>query len=175
MKKYMNVTIHLKTFTNLISHSLNHLRKNELCFVLKDLQIWNETIIFHSHAKQILFLCLKTLWQVSLIPNGIYVFTHENHLKTHPLSVHGNQPVPLSAPAFVLRVTQRQSYQYVFRWSEKDRGFSLWKDLGKKSRKENNGNKQIEEESVVRKSVRQQPEDGRGRDQEESKGQWKAS
>lgn len=45
----------------------------------------------------------------------------------------------------------------------------------KKSRKENNGNKQIEEESVVRKSVRQQPEDGRGRDQEESKGQWKAS
>lgn len=135
MKKYMNVTIHLKTFTNLISHSLNHLRKNELCFVLKDLQIWNETITFHSHAKQILFLCLKTLWQVSLISNGIDVFTHENHLKTHPLSVHGNQPVPLSAPAFVLRVTQRQSYQYVFRWSEKDRGFSLWKDSGKKKQK----------------------------------------
>lgn len=36
------------------------------------------------------------------------------------------------------------------------------KRFGKKSRKENNGNKQIEEESVVRKSVRQQPEDGRG-------------
>lgn len=91
MKKYMNVTINLKNSLTSYHIHLTILEKNELCFVLKDLQIWNETIIFHSHAKQILFLCLKTLWQVSLIPNGIYVFTHENHLKTHPLSVYGNQ------------------------------------------------------------------------------------
>lgn len=93
----------------------------------------------------------------SPIPNGIYVFTHENHLETYFLPVYGNQLFLYELLFSSMIVIQKQSY-----WCVSGMVREALRALPVKTFEEIEKNKQTWEESVVRKSVRLQPGGGRG-------------
>lgn len=63
----MNIFLNWKRFTNFMWYSLKPIQKKIFHFVLKSLQIWNETITCHSDAKNrscfsVLRDCVKDPW-----------------------------------------------------------------------------------------------------------------